>query len=184
MREVSLTVRSGYDKNDYFPRKPCPRFRREGRLGHRSFRISVLAVCAWPIAAGNPATGTAGYVAITYEMIHDTRVIPIGSIGHLPPSMRQFLGDSRGHWDGDTLVIDVRNFTGRMPYRGSSDALHLVEHNGAGDQLCVRVGQLLRQQGVVVLLATGRRGLVDQHRRGSRVRFGHAARDHHGSKPR
>ena len=62
-----------------------------------------------------------GYVAITYEMIHDTRVIPIGSSGHLAPSMRQFLGDSRGRWDGDTLVVDVTNFTGRTPYRGSSD---------------------------------------------------------------
>jgi hypothetical protein len=68
-----------------------------------------------------------GYVAVTYEMIHDTRVIPVDSRGHLAPAIRQFLGDSRGHWDGDTLVVDVTNFTGRTPYRGSSADLHLVE---------------------------------------------------------
>jgi hypothetical protein len=79
-----------------------------------------------------------GYIAITYEMIHDTRVIPIGSSGHLPPSMRQFLGDSRGHWDGDTLVVDVTNFTGRTPYRGSSDGLHLVERFRRVDKDTVR----------------------------------------------
>jgi hypothetical protein len=68
-----------------------------------------------------------GYVAITYEMIHDTRIIPTDGRPHLPPSIRQLFGDSRAHWDGDTLVVDITNFTSRLPYRGSSDALHLTE---------------------------------------------------------
>jgi len=74
-----------------------------------------------------------GSVGITYEMIHDTRVMPIAPVGaadtrpHLGSGVRQLLGDSRAHWDGDTLIVDVTNFTGRLSYRGSSDALHLVE---------------------------------------------------------
>ncbi len=49
------------------------------------------------------------YVAIHYEMIHDTRVIPLDGRPHLPTDVRQWLGDARGHWDGDTLVVETRN---------------------------------------------------------------------------
>jgi hypothetical protein len=79
-----------------------------------------------------------GYVAITYEMIHDTRIIPTDSRPHLPSTIRQLFGDSRAHWDGDTLVVDVTNFTGRLPYRGSSDALHLTERYRRMDRDLVR----------------------------------------------
>ncbi|HXD72195.1 MAG TPA: hypothetical protein VN628_00590 [Vicinamibacterales bacterium] len=68
-----------------------------------------------------------GYAAITYEMIHDTRVVPISTAPHPGLKVRSYFGDSRARWDGETLVVDVANFNGRMPYRGSSDALHLVE---------------------------------------------------------
>jgi hypothetical protein len=68
-----------------------------------------------------------GYVAITYEMIHDTRVIPIGQTPHVSPSIRQYFGDSRGRWEGNTLVVDVTNFSPKNNYRGSGDALHLIE---------------------------------------------------------
>ncbi|HVH58323.1 MAG TPA: hypothetical protein VM791_18800 [Vicinamibacterales bacterium] len=50
------------------------------------------------------------YVAIQLEKIHDTRVIPIGNSRHLPGSMHQYLGDSRGRWEGDTLVVESTNF--------------------------------------------------------------------------
>ena len=50
-----------------------------------------------------------GYVVIYAEMIHDTRIIPIDSGDHIASSMRQWHGDSRGHWDGDTLVVETRN---------------------------------------------------------------------------
>jgi len=75
-----------------------------------------------------------GYVAITHEMIHDTRVIPMDGRPHLSPVIRQYMGDSRGRWDGSTLVVDVTNFhpsiTTYHPtgaFRGHGATLHLVE---------------------------------------------------------
>ena len=68
-----------------------------------------------------------GYVAISYEMIHETRVVPIDSRPPLSSHLRQYLGDARGHWEGDTLVIRTANFNGRTSYRGSSDKLVLTE---------------------------------------------------------
>jgi len=79
-----------------------------------------------------------GYVGITYEMIHDTRVIPTDGRAHASSKIRQLNGDSRAHWDGDTLVVDAANFTGRLPYRGSSDALHLTERFRRIDKDTVR----------------------------------------------
>jgi hypothetical protein len=69
-----------------------------------------------------------GFVAIRYEMIHDTRVIPINGGPHLSTSMTQYFGDSRGRWDGDTLVVDVTNFPAHIiNYRGAGPSLHLTE---------------------------------------------------------
>jgi hypothetical protein len=52
-----------------------------------------------------------GSVAISYEMIHDTRIIPLDGRAHLDAGIRQYLGNSRGHWQGDTLVVETTNFT-------------------------------------------------------------------------
>ena len=68
-----------------------------------------------------------GYVAILQEMIHDVRVIPTDGSPHLAANIRQWFGDSRGHWEGETLVVDTTNFTGRTAFRGSSENLHVVE---------------------------------------------------------
>jgi hypothetical protein len=68
-----------------------------------------------------------GYVAITHEMVHDTRIVPLDRRGALSPKIRQYMGESRGRWEGNTLVIDVTNFTDRTNYRGSAETLHLVE---------------------------------------------------------
>jgi hypothetical protein len=68
-----------------------------------------------------------GAVAITYEMIHDTRVIPIGPGGHVGPAIRGYNGDSRARWDGNTLVVDTTNFSDKTNYRGSREGLHIVE---------------------------------------------------------
>jgi hypothetical protein len=68
-----------------------------------------------------------GAVIILVEMIHDVRVIPIDHRPHLPSGVRQWMGDPRGHWEGDTLVVDSTNFTGKTRFRGASENLHLVE---------------------------------------------------------
>jgi hypothetical protein len=68
-----------------------------------------------------------GVVAITYEMIHDTRIIPTDGGAHVAGPIRGYHGDSRGHWEGDTLVVDVTNFSPKSDYRGARETLHLVE---------------------------------------------------------
>ena len=70
---------------------------------------------------------TPGYVTITHEMIHDTRIIPLDGRPHVSPKIRQYMGDPRGHWEGSTLVVDVTNFTDKTNYRGSGATLHLIE---------------------------------------------------------
>src|ERR1700722_1268511 len=69
-----------------------------------------------------------GYVAIMQETIHDVRVIPADGRPHLPADVHQLMGDSRGHWEGNTLVVDTTNFTDRTAFRGSGENLHVVEH--------------------------------------------------------
>ena len=68
-----------------------------------------------------------GLVTLVVEMVHDARVIPVDGSPHLPAGIRQYKGDSRGRWDGRTLVIDTTNFLRETSFRGSSANLHLVE---------------------------------------------------------
>lgn len=70
---------------------------------------------------------TRSYVAIFSEVIHDTRIIPLDGRPHLPPTVRQWNGDPRGRWEGNTLVVDTTNFSSKSSFMGSSDRLHLVE---------------------------------------------------------
>jgi hypothetical protein len=69
----------------------------------------------------------AGYFSILHETIHDTRVIPLDGRPHIPQNIQQLRGDPRGHWEGDTLVIDTTNFTDKTAFRGSTEKLHVVE---------------------------------------------------------
>ncbi len=68
-----------------------------------------------------------GYVAILNEMIHDVRMIPLDGRPHISSEIREWMGDSRGHWDGNTLVVDTTNFSGQAAFRGSDANLHLTE---------------------------------------------------------
>src|SRR5262245_57323423 len=68
-----------------------------------------------------------GYVTLLHEIDHSTRVIPTDGRPHIPQGMRLWQGDSVGHWEGNTLVVDTTNFTNLTAYRGSSEKLHLVE---------------------------------------------------------
>ncbi len=88
--------------------------------------------------AGPPITPTAynnnvqitqgdGYVALLIEMGHEARIIPTDGRPHLPPDVRLWKGDSRGHWEGDTLVVETTNFSNKNSFRGSSENMKLIE---------------------------------------------------------
>jgi hypothetical protein len=70
---------------------------------------------------------TPGYVVLTHEMIHETRVIPVDGRPHISQGIRQYLGDPRGHWEGNTLVVEVTNFSSKTDFRGSHETLRLIE---------------------------------------------------------
>jgi hypothetical protein len=69
-----------------------------------------------------------GYVVLLNEMVHDARIIPLDGRPHLPPHIRQWKGDSRGHWEGNTLVVETTNFRDESNFRqASGPTYHLVE---------------------------------------------------------
>jgi hypothetical protein len=67
------------------------------------------------------------YVVLVMETIHDARIIPLDGRAHLPPSVRTWNGDSIGHWEGKTLVVDTTNFSPKDNSMGSAEDLHLIE---------------------------------------------------------
>jgi hypothetical protein len=94
------------------------------------------ARCVWWQNAGPPMIPspynnnvqfiqTRDYVVISNENIHDARIVPTDGRPH--GSIRRWAGDSRGHWEGDALVVDTVNFTDKTTLRGSDSSLHLVE---------------------------------------------------------
>jgi hypothetical protein len=68
-----------------------------------------------------------GYVAIRYEMIHETRIIPLDGRPHAPSTIKTYMGDARGHWEGDTLVVETTNYLEATAYGGASDHLKTIE---------------------------------------------------------
>ena len=60
-------------------------------------------------------------------MIHDARIVPLDGRPHAPAAVRLWLGDSRGRWEGDTLVVETTNFNGKVGFRGTDERLRLVE---------------------------------------------------------
>ena len=78
-------------------------------------------------------TQSPGYVLIEAEEIHDARLIRLDGRPHLPKNVRQWMGDSIGHWEGNTLVIDTTNFTDRAPFAGAQN-LHVTERITRADQ--------------------------------------------------
>jgi len=95
-----------------------------------------VAGSMFPVIYGNGSeiVQAPGLVAIRYEMIHETRIIPLDNRPHAPENMRTYMGDPRGHWEGNTLVVETTNFIGGhngfvgngggLPY---SEDLRLVE---------------------------------------------------------
>jgi hypothetical protein len=82
-----------------------------------------------------------GVVAIQIEMLGGARVIPTDARKHLSPAIRNWMGDSVGRWEGDTLVVETTNFTDKVLYRGAAENLHLVERftRTGPDQIDYRV---------------------------------------------
>ncbi len=83
---------------------------------------------------GNEIFQVPGYVVIRYEMIHETRVIPLDGRPHASRAIRSYMGDPRGHWDGTTLVVETTNFNGRtgaQPIPIADPAAHLLTTSDA-----------------------------------------------------
>ncbi len=78
-----------------------------------------------------------GFVAIRYEMVHDTRIIPLDRRAHLPAAMRSDFGDARGHWEGDTLVVETTNFLQRSAFR-NADAARCGSWSGSRERARTR----------------------------------------------
>jgi hypothetical protein len=80
---------------------------------------------------GNEIVQSPGYVTIVNEMIHESRIVPLDGRPHTGSALRQYLGDSRGRWDGDTLVVETTNFLDRpgvgLNTTGASDRLTITE---------------------------------------------------------
>src|SRR5262245_21935463 len=81
------------------------------------------------------------YVTIFYERLHEARVIPLDGRPHLMSNIRQWIGDSSGHWEGNSLVVDVTNFGEKTSFRKSSTTLRLIERytRAAADTVKVEV---------------------------------------------
>jgi len=109
-----------------------------GRPGGRADSYTdrpMLERCITRGAAGAPMptlynnnmriTQAPGFVAIVHEMVHETRLVPLddSALGNV----RSYQGESRGRWEGDTLVVETRNFNGKAPYRGAGSNLRVTE---------------------------------------------------------
>jgi hypothetical protein len=82
-----------------------------------------------PMIYGNAysITQSPGFVAITYEMVHETRVIPLDGSAHVAPAIASYMGDARGHWESETLVVETTNIVEPSAYRNASANLKIVE---------------------------------------------------------
>ena len=77
---------------------------------------------------------TKDHVMIMTEMVHDARIIRLTAGPPLSPNVRPWMGDSRGRWEGDTLVVETTNFHPRQLLRGASDSLRVVERFSRADE--------------------------------------------------
>lgn len=115
------------ETNDYTKKHPAD------RAQDRSLAERCLLWAAEPPMFPAPYNNTfqivqtPTYLMILIEMMHDVRIIPLDGRPHISPNVRQWMGDSRGHWEGETLVVDTTNFTAKASLRGSDENLHVTE---------------------------------------------------------
>ena len=114
----------------------------EGAVGDGPEDLGLFERCILGINSGPPMSPsvfnnnvqvlqTPGYVVLLNEMIHDVRIVPMDGRPHLSATIPQWMGDSRGHWDGDTLVVDTTNFTAKASFNG--DFLGRGRRGGSGE---------------------------------------------------
>ena len=82
-----------------------------------------------PMIYGNAyrITQSPGYVAIQYEMVHEARIIPLNDSPRIPSNLELYMGDARGRWEGDSLVVETRNIRPEAAYRNASENLVITE---------------------------------------------------------
>jgi hypothetical protein len=80
-----------------------------------------------PLTTNYQIVQTPDTVALLMEVIHDVRIIPLDGRPHVPSTVRQWLGDARGRWDGNTLVVETTNFTDKTKFRGADENLRITE---------------------------------------------------------
>ncbi len=108
------------------------------RAPHGPEDRGVAERCILGFNAGPPYTPSAynnnvhifqapGFAVLLIEMVNDARIVPMDGRSHLPEHMRQWRGDARGRWEGDTLVVESTNFTGKTSFRGSGKDMRLTE---------------------------------------------------------
>ncbi len=110
------------------PRRGAPDTYTDMSLYDRCISIG-LPGSMMPMIYGNAysITQAPGYVAIRYEMIHETRIIPLGDAPRLASNLDYYMGDARGRWEGDTLVVETRNIRPESAYRNASENLVITE---------------------------------------------------------
>ncbi len=123
-------------RDELSPRYNVARMNRHDRPEDGALADRCLTVGLPEFGAGNGGGSfrrivqTPGGIAISYDVGQGQgwqRSIVMNGSPHLPANIRQWFGDSRGHWEGNTLVIDVTNFSAKTDYRGSRENLHLIE---------------------------------------------------------
>ena len=92
-----------------------------------AFRTGVPPMTPWAYNSNYRIVQSKNQVAIYIEMIHDVRIIPLDGRPHLPSNIHLWYGDSIGHWEGSTLVIDTTNLSGKTGFYGADENLHVIE---------------------------------------------------------
>ena len=110
------------------PRREAPDTYTDMSLYDRCISIG-LPGSMMPMIYGNAyrITQSPGYVAIQYEMVHETRIIPLGDAPRVASDLDFYMGDARGRWEGDTLVVETRNIRPEAAYRNASENLVITE---------------------------------------------------------
>jgi len=135
-RRRSMVV---FPADGHVPILPVAAERNNERQDHVADSYKYMTALTRCIARGVPAIGFPyainnavqiiqgpGYVGLVYEMLHDTRIIPLNGAPHLASNVHLWDGDSRGHWEGNTLVIDTTNFNDKGSVTNSAATGHLL----------------------------------------------------------